>query len=72
MASDNCVAATVVSARELGFEPVVIADAHSSGYGGRKAAFMNTIWAGWGIPLPMTADLELARCCPTSVEPPEG
>lgn len=66
MASDSCVAATVVGARELDFEVVVIADAHSSGVGGRKAAFMNRIWAGWGIRLPMTGDLDLASYCPAS------
>jgi nicotinamidase-related amidase len=64
MASDGCVAATVSAAREMGFEVIIISDAHSSGAGGRKARFMNTIWAGWGIPLPMTADIDLASYCP--------
>jgi nicotinamidase-related amidase len=68
MASDSCVAATVVGALELGFDVMIVADAHSSGLGGRKAGFMNTIWAGWGISLPMTADLNLTSCCPASDE----
>ena len=72
MASDSCVAATVVGARELDFDVIILADAHSSGFGGRKAAFMNTIWAGWGIPLPMTADLDFASYCHASDAPPEG
>jgi len=75
MASDSCVAATVGGAIERGFDLAVIADAHSSGFGGRKAAFMNTIWAGWGIPLPMSADLDLAGYCPSvdeiEAEPPD-
>ena len=70
MASDSCVAATVVGARGLDFDVIVIADAHSSGLGGRKAGFMNAIWAGWGIPLPMAADLDLASYCPASDEAP--
>ncbi|MFC2106139.1 cysteine hydrolase family protein [Candidatus Bipolaricaulota bacterium] len=65
MASDGCVAATVSAARELGFDVIIVADAHSSGVGGRKARFMNTIWAGWGIPLPMTADIDFSNYCPT-------
>ena len=70
MASDGCVAATVSAARELDFEVIIVADAHSSGVGGRKARFMNTIWAGWGIPLPMTADIDFASYCPASDETP--
>jgi nicotinamidase-related amidase len=70
MASDGCVAATVGAAREVGFDVIIIADAHSSGTGGRKARFMNTIWAGWGIPLPMTADIDLASYCPAAGEAP--
>jgi len=68
MASDGCVAATVSAARELGFEVIIIADAHSSGAGGSKARFMNTIWSGWGIPLPLTIDIDLASYCPASDE----
>lgn len=64
MASDGCVAATVSAAREFGFEVIILADAHSSGVGGRKARFMNTIWAGWGISLPMTADIDFSNYCP--------
>lgn len=70
MASDSCVAATVIAARELGFEVIIVADAHSSGAGGRKARFMNTIWMGWDIPLPKTADIDFAGYCPASDEPP--
>jgi nicotinamidase-related amidase len=70
MASDGCVAATVSAARELGFEVIIIADAHSSGAGGSKARFMNTIWSGWGIPLPLTGDIDLASYCPASDETP--
>jgi nicotinamidase-related amidase len=70
MASDGCVAATVSAARELGFEVIIVANAHSSGAGGRKAGFMNTIWAGWGIPLPMTADIDFASYCSASAETP--
>jgi nicotinamidase-related amidase len=70
MASDGCVAATVSAARELGFEVMIVADAHSSGAGGRKARFMNAIWAGLGISLPMTADIDFSSYCPTSGEPP--
>ena len=70
MASDACVAATILGARDLDFEILVIADAHSAGRGGTKAAFMNSIWAGWGIPLPMAGDIDLAGYCPASDEPP--
>jgi len=64
MASDSCVAATITGALELGFDVIVIGDAHSSGHGGRKAAFMNDIWTGWGLPLPRTEELELWSDCP--------
>ncbi|MFC2079546.1 cysteine hydrolase family protein [Candidatus Bipolaricaulota bacterium] len=70
IASDGCVAATVSEARELNFDVVIVADAHSSGVGGRKAGFMNGIWAGWGIPLPMISDIDFAGYCPASDEPP--
>ena len=66
MASDSCVAATLMGALDLGFGVVVLEDAHSSGHGGRKAAFMNDIWSGWGIPL--ASALDLASYCLASDE----
>jgi nicotinamidase-related amidase len=70
MASDGCVAATISAAREFGFDVIIVADAHSSGAGGRKAGFMNAIWAGWGILLPMAADIDLTSYCLASDGPP--
>jgi hypothetical protein len=31
---------------------------------------MNSIWAGWGIPLPLTADIDLASYCPAASASP--
>ncbi len=70
LSSDACVAATIMGARELGFEVIVVADAHSAGHGGTKASFMNSLWAGWEIPLPMTADIDFAGYCPAPDEAP--
>ena len=70
MASDSCLAATLTGAMDNGFEVLVVADAHSSGHGGRKAAFMNGIWGGWGVSLPTTAELALSLGTSASVDDP--
>lgn len=64
LASQSCVRATVAGARSLGYEIIVLANAHASGDGGIQAAQMNEAWARQGISVVPIADLDFASLCP--------
>jgi len=63
IASGACVSATVNGARELGYEVVIIADAHSGGSGGKIAAFRNRMWTNWDIPVLLTGEIDFVSFC---------
>lgn len=63
IASYACVSATVNEARELGYEVLVIADAHSGGSDGKIAAFRNQWWIKWGISVLLTEEIDFESLC---------
>ena len=63
IASGACVSATVNEARELDYEIVIIADAHSGGSNGKIAAFRNRMWMNWGIPVLLTEEIDFPTIC---------
>ena len=67
IASGACVSSTVNEARELGYEIVIVADAHSGGSNGKIAAFRNRMWTNWGIPVLLTEEIDFPAIC----APPE-
>jgi len=71
IASDACVSATVNAARDHGYEVLIVADAHSGGSNGKIAAFRNRMWAGWGISVVPTADIDFAAICAPERSAPE-
>ncbi|MGD9675419.1 MAG: isochorismatase family protein [Candidatus Bipolaricaulia bacterium] len=64
LASQSCVSATVAGARSLGYEVVILANAHASGDGGVEAERMNRLWAQQGMIVVSIADLDVASLCP--------
>jgi nicotinamidase-related amidase len=58
-----CVSATINEARELGYETIVIADAHSGGSNGKIAGFRNRWWIRWGISVLLTEEIDFASLC---------
>ena len=63
IASGACVSATVNEARELDYEIVIVADAHSGGSNGKIAAFRNRMWMNWGIPVLLTEEIGFPTIC---------
>lgn len=64
LASQSCVSATVAGARSLGYEVVILSNAHASGDGGVEAERMNRLWAQQGMTVVPIADLDVASLCP--------
>lgn len=71
ISSDACVSATVNAARDHGYEVLIVADAHSGGSNGKIAASRNRMWAGWGISVVPTADIDFAAICAPERSAPE-
>lgn len=64
-ASHECVAKTVGGARVMGFEAIIIADAHSGGLGGSRARQQNEYWEGIGLQVIQSTELDFAAFCST-------
>ena len=71
ISSGACVSSTVNAARELGYEIVIVADAHSGGANGKIAAFRNRMWASWGISVIPTAEIDFAAFCVSEDSAPQ-
>lgn len=67
-ASHECVAATVDGALRAGFDVVIVADGHSGGLAGYRAAEQNRNWEERGLRVVRSGELDFESLCSPPVE----